>query len=168
MNPLYKISQEIKDAEKMLESIIDESGQIGDDEIFSDIAKVLNDTNESMEFKSLNIARMIKNKQAEKLAIDNEIKNLQLRSKRSGSFIDWYTNYLKVNIDGKTFSDSNTEIKWTKSQRVNIEHMESLPDDLVNVKIESRPDKLAIKKLLKSGETVPGATLEEINNIKIK
>lgn len=34
--------------------------------------------------------------------------------------------------------------------------------------ITTKPDKLAIKELLKAGETVPGASLEEKQNLSIK
>ena len=60
-------------------------------------------------------------------------------------------------------------IKLQKNaRRVVIDDEDELPAVYVKEKLEFVPDKLAIKEALKSGETVPGAHLEQSNRLVIK
>lgn len=57
---------------------------------------------------------------------------------------------------------------FRKSTSVLITDETLIRDDLFNVKITKTPNKTAISKLLKSGESVPGAEIIESQNIQIK
>ena len=46
-----------------------------------------------------------------------------------------------------------------QSESVEIDHAAELPEKFVNIRIESVPDKAKIKEAIKSGSTVPGASL---------
>ena len=62
-------------------------------------------------------------------------------------------------------------MSFRKSEQVKIDIDEALlPDDLMTIteKVTRKPNKVAIKAMLKSGEPVYGCHLEECQNIKIE
>lgn len=61
----------------------------------------------------------------------------------------------------------NAKISFRKSDQIQIDD-ESAPADFVKVVTETKPDKTAIKKAIKDGAEVPGATLIQNRNIQIK
>ena len=65
-------------------------------------------------------------------------------------------------------STSKAALSFRKSMQVNITSDVMVPDDLCKVVIDRKPDKVAIGKLLKSGEAVPGAELVENMNLQVK
>lgn len=65
-------------------------------------------------------------------------------------------------------STAKAALSFRKSMQVSITNDVLVPDDLCKVVIDRKPDKTAIGKLLKSGETVPGAELVENMNLQVK
>lgn len=65
-------------------------------------------------------------------------------------------------------STAKAALSFRKSMQVNITSDVMVPDDLCKVIIDRKPDKTAIGKLLKAGETVPGAELVENMNLQVK
>lgn len=59
-------------------------------------------------------------------------------------------------------------VSYKKSDAVEITDLSAVPEIYINVKTERNPDKMAIKKAIKSGEKVPGAELKINMNIQIK
>ena len=96
-------------------------------------------------------------------SIDTQIKRLQSMKKTISNRQDQLKEYLRYNmiesgitkIDCPYFKISLR--KATKS--VQVDDVDSLPDEYVTVKTVISPDKNAIAKALKSGEEVNGASL---------
>lgn len=65
-------------------------------------------------------------------------------------------------------SDPLVTVYLRKSTATIVDNMELIPKDLLRVKVEKSPDLVAISKTIKSGIEVPGAHLEERQNVNIK
>lgn len=58
-------------------------------------------------------------------------------------------------------------VRIGKSQAVTVFDIDALPDAFKHVKTTIDPDKVALKKALKSGEVIPGAALEDRQSVVI-
>ena len=78
--------------------------------------------------------------------------------------------YITASMDsagGEKIKTSKVAISWRKSENVQITAGAFLPDEYLTYK-EPEPNKAAIKKALKAGTSIDGATLVTTNNIQIK
>lgn len=156
---LYEINQELENA---FDSLIDpETGEILDDACVLDALTM--ERNEKIE----NIALMIKNLRADAEAINAEAKKLKARAKACENRSEWLRSYLAMNLEGEEFKSPRAAISWRRSEAVNVTDVWALPAEYIRM-ADPEPDKTAIKKALKSGETVNGATLVENYSLQIK
>lgn len=58
-------------------------------------------------------------------------------------------------------------LRISKTQSVTVFDMDALPDAFKRVVTKVDPDKMAIKKALKSGERIPGASIEERQSVVV-
>lgn len=118
-----------------------------------------------------NIALYIKNLTAEAEAIKQEEKKLADRRKakenRAARLEEYLANSLLANDETK-FESAKCSLSFRKSVKVIITDEKNLPVDYVKQKIEYTADKTKIKKDLQSGKEIPGAVLEEKQNLQIK
>lgn len=70
-------------------------------------------------------------------------------------------------LQGAAFERPRVKVSYRKSVVTNITDMNLIPEEFIKY-AEPTPDKDAIKKVLKSGEAVPGAELEERQSMSIK
>ncbi len=70
-------------------------------------------------------------------------------------------------VNGKVTAGTYT-FSLRKSEAVSVDDMALLPKDFIKTKIEESADKTAIKQAIKSGQDVPGATIEARMNVQIK
>lgn len=78
--------------------------------------------------------------------------------------------YIAASMDsagGEKIKTSKVAIGWRKSESVQVEENAFLPDEYLTFKAPE-PNKTAIKKALKAGEKIDGASLVTANNIQIK
>jgi chaperonin cofactor prefoldin len=115
-----------------------------------------------------NIALYVKNLKYEAEAIKNEIDNLKMRAETKKKKAEKLTNYLDEILGGEKLETSKVALSYRKSTAVKIENEELLPDEFMTIKIDKKPDKVAIAKLLKNGETIIGCELIEKQNLQIK
>ena len=156
---LFDINKELENA---FESLVDpETGEILDDACVLDALTL--DRNEKIE----NIALMIKNLRAYAEAINAEAKKLKARAKACENRSEWLKNYLAEKLQGEEFKSPRAAISWRRSEAVNVTDVWALPAEYIRM-ADPEPDKIAIKKALKSGETVNGATLVENYSLQIK
>jgi len=160
MDTLYCLMQD--------ESYCDEDGIVNPDFI-----EMFGDTQKDIKAKALNAAKVVKQLKADSTMLETERKNLQARENRLKKNAEWLEEYLSnclqtAKID--SLSDTQAEIKFRKSQAVEIDTMFDLSqDDFVRIIPEERkPDKAKIKEALKRGECVIGAYIEDRLNIQIK
>lgn len=131
------------------------------------------DTLESIgaEEKIDSYCKIVRTIEADNTAIDAEIARLTAIKKRNIKSIA----RMKTALDGfmrATNSDKQKTplftVSYKKSDAVEITDLSAVPEIYINVKTERNPDKMAIKKAIKSGEKVPGAELKINMNIQIK
>lgn len=70
--------------------------------------------------------------------------------------------------DIKEVKDATIKVSLRKSVQTIIDDLDQVPKQYKVVKVETTPDKTAIKKAIQDGEIIEGAHLEEKNNLQIK
>lgn len=118
--------------------------------------------------KAIGILKFTENMNSDIESIDSEIKRLQARKKAIENRKARLRDYLLHNMEASGITKIECPF-FTASVRKGVESVEitdldSLPDEYVSVKVETKPDKSAIKRELKAGKEIQGATLKRGNN----
>jgi uncharacterized protein (UPF0179 family) len=146
-----------------LDQTINEDGEIVD----VDLYELLDDIQEELEKKALNVGAMFKSLSAEADAIKQEETKLSKRRKVLENQADRLKEYLFMNVpDGIKLEDARCKLSWRKSEMIEIENPEILPKELQKVVINA--DKAKVKELLKSGKQLEGCRIIQKNNIQIR
>lgn len=120
------------------------------------------------EQKIENVACWIKNLAAESAAIKDEISNLQDRMKANEKKAESLKGYLNYALEGEKFHTAKVAVSWRKSEQVNVVDEAIIPKKYLVKTVSVKPDKTAIKDLLKQGKTVKGCELLLKYNAQIK
>lgn len=163
---LYEIDKRIEDA--MKRAIDPETGEIINDEAMAELEQL------DMErpIKIENIAMYIKNLEADADVEDakakpfeDEAKKFKAIAKRSRNEANSLRHYLKQHLHGEAFEGKYIKISFRKSEGVVVNDLTKIPPYYLN----TSPDIASIRAALKlDPESVPGAVLEERQNIQIK
>lgn len=113
-----------------------------------------------------NVACWIKNLVAEADMIEIERKKLDERKHSALKKAESLKGWLNYALEGQKFSTGKCAVSYRKSQVCTILDPEKVPAAWYKAKYEV--DKASIKEALKNGEIVPGAVLEEKNNVVIR
>ena len=70
--------------------------------------------------------------------------------------------------DIKEVKDATIKVSLRKSVQTIIDDLDQVPKQYKTIKVETTPDKTAIKKAIQEGEIIEGAHLEEKNNLQIR
>lgn len=70
--------------------------------------------------------------------------------------------------DIREVKDATIKVSLRKSVQTIIDDIDQVPKQYKTVKVETTPDKTAIKKAIQDGEIIEGAHLEEKNNLQIR
>lgn len=152
---LYEIEQAI------LECIDEETGEIIDVSKFDALHL-------DRQTKIDNIISLYKHLNYEAEAIKQEEKALAERRKQKEANAENIKAWLSEKIMGEVFETARNKISWRSSESVNIIDAELIPHDYCKVVQTLTPVKDDIRKAIKAGILVPGATLESKANIQIK
>lgn len=127
------------------------------------------DWTDQFEEKVENTVKVIKNKEADKKQLKEEIDRLTARCKSIDNDITW----LKTGLQGAFEITGHDKVKGllftvylAKNQPSVIVDEDQLPKKYFV--ITKKPDKNAIKKLLNAGKKIKGATLQESRSLRIK
>ena len=154
----------VYDIDSQIANLIDEeTGEIKDFDAFEALTM-------ERDQKCENIALWVKNLKILNNGIKAEVDNLKRKSEKVETKIEKLENYLGRILGYQKFGTPSCTVTFRKSEVAVIDIDEALlPDDLMSVKetITRKPNKVAIKALLKSGEQVYGCHLEERQNITI-
>jgi len=160
MATLYEILADIEEAARNL--VDEETGEINEEAL-----ERMEQLEIDREVKIENIALLIKNLRADASAIKAEKDSLDHRMKSLSNRADRIEAWLASILNGEAKSSPRYEIKWRKTDRVDITDEGAIPDEYLRVKAESKPDKALIKKAIKAGDKVPGAVLVEENKMRL-
>lgn len=106
---------------------------------------------------------------AEAEAIKAEEERLAKRRKALENKSERLKNYMMPALEamGGKVKGVMASVRIGKSQAVTVFDIDALPDAFKHVKTTIDPDKVALKKDLKSGEVIPGAALEDRQSVVI-
>lgn len=164
----------IYEIDKEIESIYENAVDFDTGEISPDVIERLDALSMEREAKVENVALWHKNTLAESKAIAEEIKALQDRKSKLDAKADWQKRYLIYALHGERFETPKVSISYRKSETVEFDDIEAFCrmnqafPELVTTKIEQKPNKTEIKKLIKGGSAFNGVRLEYHQNMQIK
>ncbi len=115
-----------------------------------------------------NIALWIKNLDADVAAFDHEIKAFKARREAAQNRAESLRKWLQTSLGGVNMVTSRVSVTFRRSERVDVLNAATLPQEYIITKTETVPDKLLIKKALKSGKAVDGAILVVCSNMTVK
>ena len=161
MANLYEITREALELASLLET----------EELTLELEAALVINQEQLQVKAGNYAKVIANIQSDADAIDNEIKRLKAMKESKERAIDRLKSAVKnamlvSNIE--KIESPLFKLSIRKSEAVEVDIVEALPNAFLNVKNVVTADKVAIKEAIKRGENVTGARLIENFNLQIK
>ena len=154
MRPLYEIDLDIQ---KAIEDGIDqETGEILDDKLSETLDALDKERDDKIEAVGLYRKDIL----AEADAVKAEADKLTERYKALIKKADSLKGYISKALDGKKFSTPRLSVSYRKSQSTEITDICLIPRDYLKFP-DPEPKKDAIKKALKAGKDIPGATLKE-------
>lgn len=164
MSHLYEISEQLRQLESI--DAEDESAAIA-------IADTMQAIQGEFDEKAKAVASVILNMDSDADAIDAEIARLTARKKAIANRQEGIRNYLRDNMESCGITKiSHPLFTITLAQGrevVVIDNPALIPDDLMYVKTELRPEKAEIMKRIKEGAEVPGAHIERSRpSVRIK
>ena len=158
---LYTLTQEAQYLAVLLET----------EELTPELEEALIINQDQLQSKAVNYAKVIANYQAESDAIDQEIKRLKAMKDSREKKIEWLKESVKkaMLVSGIEKVESPLfKLAVRRSEAVEVDLVEALPNAYQNVKNVVTADKVAIKEAIKRGENVTGARLVENFNLQIK
>lgn len=115
-----------------------------------------------------NVALWVKNLKADLEALKAEKEAFAERERQTKAKIESLSKWLTGALNGEKFSTSKVIVSFRNSEAVEITNDALIPKKYIRKKIETAPDKAAIKEAIKSGLKVRGAILIQNQNISIK
>lgn len=155
MANLYQIDQGI------LECIDLETGEVIDPDRLESLQM-------ERELKLEGVACWIKNLISDAEAIKAEKDALAEREAKCRKKADSLKEWLGYALAGEKFNTAKCAVSFRKSEQVDILDANIIPKKLMTKTVTMKPDKVAIKALLKEGKAVKGCCLIENQNIQIK
>ncbi len=147
---------------ELLNEIEQAEGVLSDEQITA-----LEITEKQLQSKSIAYLEVIKTKEARNTLIDNEIKRLQAMKKTNNNI----TTRLKDNLLNAVkmfgaFEVGLNKFGTRKSQAVQVEDVNSLPQEFKTIKITESANKKKLKDAIKRGESIKGVEL--VDNLSLK
>ena len=163
---LYEIDSRIRAIIDGIYDAADEDGVVEEID-FTELKQLQEDRKTKLE----NIALYIKNTEAEAAAIKAEEEKLKARRERlenkAKRLREYVINSMKENKD-EPLKTARCEVSIKDNEKTDITDLDSIPEAFIKVKVEKNPDKTAIKKAIKAGQTVPGAQIIINTTLTIK
>ena len=121
--------------------------------------------------KAINYGYAIKSMEDDVTAIAEEIKRLQAIKTAKNNAVDRMKESISnaMNLYGiQKVSSPTLNLSFRKSETVEVDFIDFLPDNLKIIKTTVTADKIAIKKAIKEGQLITGAFSKENFNLQIK
>ena len=157
---LYELAENYKELLALLDN---------DEATAEELADTLDGINDAIEVKVDNICRVRKYLEGKVEVYKAEAKRLTALAKQAENNADSMKNYLDEQLKRMNIKKMDTELfklSYRKSDSVNVIDLDAVPDEYKRITIA--PDKTAIKKAIKDGETVNGAELVVNQNLQIR
>ena len=161
MKTLFEITQEVQELASLLE----------EGELTPELEQQLAITRDELGAKSENYVKVIRQVEGDISAIDAEIKRLKEIRDGKSKVVDRMKEALSTAMTAFRVDKIETSLMklfFRKSESVEIVDEKLIPEEYKLSRVVVNPDKILIKKLIKSGEEVPGALVVEKSNLQIK
>ena len=158
---LYEITREAQELAFLLET----------DELTPELEAALLINQDQLQAKAGNYTKVIANIQSDSDSIDAEIKRLKAMKDTKDRSISRLKEALRdaMLVSGIDKIESSLfKLSLRRSEAVEVDVVEALPNAFQNVKNVVTADKIAIKEAIKRGENVMGARIVENFNLQIK
>ena len=140
-------------------------------ELTDDLQQMLEITQSELNHKATGYAQVIRAMEYDNDIVDAEIKRLQEIKRVRKNAVERLKNALSgamQQFDMDVIETPISKISFRSSQSVEIWDETLVPKEYKQQVISTKVDKLAIKKAIKNGESVTGATVVNNKNIQIK
>lgn len=158
MATLYELNEKLRDFEFEID---EETGEILNAD---DLDNLEIERDEKIE----NIALFIKNLKSDAEAYKREKEVFTQKQNAAKNKAERLKEYLAEQLQGEKFKTDRVTISWRKSEGVVIDPLKLDTKGDWMIPQEPKIDKTRIRELLKKGEVIRGAELEERQNIQIK
>lgn len=161
MKTLFEITKDAKEIASELE----------EGEFTPEMEERLSITQNELEEKSINYGRVVKNIEGDISLIDAEIKRLQALKSGKVKVIDRMKESVSNAMQAFNVDKIDTAIMkifFRKSESLEVENDDLVPEELKLSRVVVNPDKVRIKKMIKDGEEVPGCKIVSKLNLQIK
>ena len=163
MSTLFKISN---DMQLIINELVANGGELTDD-----LQQMLEITQSELNHKATGYAQVIRAMEYDNDIVDAEIKRLQDIKRVRKNAVERLKNALSgamQQFDMDVIETPISKISFRSSQSVEIWDETLVPKEYKQQVISTKVDKLGIKKAIKNGESVTGATVVNNKNIQIK
>ena len=160
---IYNIQSEYQ---QLVNQLIENGG-----EITPELELALQINKDNFHSKSENYGYITKQFDAEMDIIDNEIKRLQQAKKSREKTIQRLKDTIELamlTFDVDKIETPLIKISFRKSESVEVENVNELPNEFKVIKLTESADKLKIKDALKSGIFIEGCSIKTNRNLQIK
>jgi seryl-tRNA synthetase len=158
---LYEITREAQELASLLET----------DELTPELEAALLINQDQLQAKAGNYAKVITNIQSDSDAIDAEIKRLKAMKDTKDRALNRLKEALReaMMVSGIDKIEAPLfKLSLRRSEAVEVDVVEALPNDFVTRKVVVTADKVSIKEAIKRGENITGARIVENFNLQIK
>lgn len=141
-----------------------------DDETFQDTLDSI-DFQADLESNIEYFAKMLKNAQADAEMFKTEKQNFAEKEKQAKAKIDKYKETIQkaMTLSNKKKVDAGVfKVSLRKSKKVEVLDETKIPLEYMTEKIEYKPNKAEIAKLLKAGQEITGVELLETESLRVK
>ena len=163
----HELTEELEKAyEEFYNSVDQETGEVDDE-----ARKNLMDIKLAWNEKVIATAEFIKRIRADEEAYKAEIERMVKEKKaleRKEEFLKDLLNANMVAAKVQKFEDVTCKISYRKSEKVEVENLDLLPEEFKVSVTTINPDKNAIKEAIKAGQEVNGAKVVECMNLQVK
>jgi hypothetical protein len=163
---IYQINSSVENIMAMLDAGYSEGVDEETGEVF-DLAEKLEELELTKEEKIRNLALFCKNQAAFIDSLKAEKARIDMMIKAENSKTERAKEYLREVTDGKGVKDAQYVISYRKTESVDIANGAKVPDEYL-VYSDPRPDKVALKKAIKAGNTFEGICLREGLSMSVK
>jgi hypothetical protein len=141
------------------------------EELTPELESMLIINQQELSHKSIDYVKVIRNKEADSVAIEAEIKRLKAMKDANDRVADRMKlavrdAMLASGID--KIESSLFKLSLRRSESVEVVNIDQLPESLVTVKKTVSADKVKIKEQIKNGVPVEGAVIVENYSLQIK
>lgn len=161
MKTLFEITKEVIELASLLE----------EGEFTPELEQQLAITRDELDSKAENYVKVIRSVEGDISVIDTEIKRLKELRDGKTRVVDRMKDALSTAMTAFKVDKIETSLMklfFRKSESIEILDETLVPEKYKLSRVVVNPDKILIKKLIKSGESVPGAEVVEKLNLQIK